>query len=147
MNAVHGTAQLTSDTFRRRVITRFYEALNSHAFSVAEGLLTSDHVTEWPQSGERIEGSSGCLTAYAAYPGTPPLFELRRVLGCGTHWSAELTADYGGRRVEVVSLLEFAGSRIRRMTDYFAEPFDRPAWRRGISVVARHESAWDGTSE
>jgi hypothetical protein len=143
------TATLTSDTFRRRTIARFFEAVSRRDFGTADGLLTADHVTEWPQSGERLVSPGGCLAAYASYPGGSPLFEVRRILGCGAHWSAELTADYGGRRVEVVSLIEFAGSRIGRKTDYFAEAFERPEWRRGISVVVDDgaEAGWDGTTE
>jgi hypothetical protein len=44
-------------------------------------------------------------------------------------WVAELVADYGEERWHVVSVMEFEGDRIARMTDYFGPAFPAPAWR------------------
>jgi hypothetical protein len=45
---------------------------------------------------------------------------------------AELVADYGAERWYAVSVIEFDGPRIARMTDYFGPSFAAPEWRREL---------------
>jgi hypothetical protein len=47
----------------------------------------------------------------------------------GDVWVAELSAD-GEERWHVVSVIEFDGLRIARMTDYVGPSFPAPEWRR-----------------
>lgn len=98
-------------------------------------LASEDLVQEWPQSGERIRGRANVVAVndhYEGATGTSPKMTLRRLTKPGQAWVAEGTIDYGdGVPVSLVSILE-AGpdGRIVRQTDYFANPFDAPEWRR-----------------
>jgi hypothetical protein len=94
-------------------------------------VLAVDAITRWPQSGERITGAAACVHVYGNYPGGPPAYRLRRMLGDGDIRVAELEADYGAERWYVVSIIEFDRDRIARMTDYFGPSFPAPDWRRG----------------
>lgn len=47
-------------------------------------------------------------------------------------WVAELAADYGDERWYTVSIIEFDGSRIARMTDYFGSSLPAPEWRQAF---------------
>jgi hypothetical protein len=57
---------------------------------------------------------------------------LRRIVKPGQAWVAEGTIDYGdGTPVSIVAILETdADGKITRETDYFANPFEAPEWRR-----------------
>jgi hypothetical protein len=128
----HARAQVER---QRDVVLRYYEALGRLDVGTISQLVTEDHVTEWPQSGERIVGALGCVQVYADYPGGSPSFVVRRVRGAGRFWAAELNALYGEHAVSIVSLFEFRGDRIERQTDYFAEPFERPGWREPLTEL------------
>jgi len=98
-------------------------------------LASADIVQEWPQSGERIRGRDNVLAVnrhYEAATGTRPSMRLRRLTPPGQAWVAEATIDYGdGTPISFVSILETDGSgRIVKETDYFANPFEAPEWRR-----------------
>ena len=96
---------------------------------------SEDMVQEWPQSGERIRGRDNIIAVnqnYEGATGTAPSLTLRRIVKPGQAWIIEGTIDYGdGTPVSIVSILETnAEGKITRATDYFANPFEAPEWRR-----------------
>jgi hypothetical protein len=98
-------------------------------------LASEDLVQEWPQSGERIRGRENVIAVnehYEGATGSSPKLTLRRLVRPGDAWIAEATIDYGdGTPISLVSILETGpDGRIIRETDYFASPFEAPAWRR-----------------
>jgi hypothetical protein len=98
-------------------------------------LAALDMVQEWPQSGERIRGRENIAAVnenYEGATGSAPKMTLRRILKPGTAWVAEATIDYGdGTPVSMVSIIETnAEGKIVKETDYFANPFPAPEWRR-----------------
>jgi ketosteroid isomerase-like protein len=114
---------------RRTAVTRFFAAIQAGDYPVLLELLTPDAVTRWPQSGERLSGAMACVRVYENYPGGSPDYLLERVSGDGDVWVAELIGDYGTERWHLVSVVEFQGSQIARMTDYFGPSLPAPAWR------------------
>ena len=87
------------------------EALNAHWHASAAGELDAEHdiyeddaICDYPQSGERI-------------------------LGVGDLWITEYTIDYQGRSAFTVSIMEFRNGKVVHETQYFADPFEAPAWR------------------
>ena len=117
---------------RSETIGRFFAAIQEGDYAVLREVLTPDAITRWPQSGERITGAMACVRVYENYPGGPPAVVVKRISGDGTVWVAELVADYGEERWHTVSVVEFEGSRIARMTDYFGPSFPAPEWRQGL---------------
>ena len=98
-------------------------------------MATDDLVQEWPQSGERIRGRDNVMAVNQSYEGatgTAPTLTLRRIVRPDRAWLVEGTIDYGdGTPVSIVSILETgADGKITRQTDYFANPFEAPEWRR-----------------
>jgi ketosteroid isomerase-like protein len=97
-------------------------------------LAADDFVVEWPQSGERIRGRDNSKAINDNYPqmtGSNPKLTLRRLSGEGAHWVAEGTIDYGdGTPVSFVGITELRDGKIVRSTEYFANPFEAPAWRK-----------------
>jgi ketosteroid isomerase-like protein len=115
-------------------IRAIYEFGDMEAFGKAlNEMAADDMVQEWPQSGERIRGRANIAALNENYPsgsGTTPKAKLRRILKPGEAWVIEATIDYGdGIPVSAVSIIEMQDGKIARQTDYFANPFEAPAWR------------------
>ena len=131
-------------TENQAVIERIKELyLDSDPAALARAtveLAADDFVQEWPQSGERLsrEAFVKVNESYENATGTAPKFTLRRVVGDGDVQVVEGTIDYGnGIPVSYVGILELSNGKIRKLTDYFANPFEAPAWR--ADLVERME--------
>jgi ketosteroid isomerase-like protein len=112
-------------------------ALNAHWSASAAGDADAEHdiyaddaVCEYPQSGERILGRSNLQALRSHHPGKPSGFNVRRMLGKGDLWITEYTITYQGRAAFTVSIMEFRDGKVVHETQYFADPFEAPAWRR-----------------
>lgn len=102
---------------------------------VAREYATDDFVEEWPQSGERLSKAASMRLAesYPEMSGTNPTFTYKRMLGGGDLFVVEGTVDYGdGVPVSYVGIGELRDGKVARMTEYFANPFEAPAWRAGF---------------
>src|SRR6266550_4984764 len=94
---------------------------------------TDDFVQEWPQSGERLRKEAALRVdeGYAEMSGTTPTFVYKRMLGGGDVFVIEGTIDYGdGIPVSYVGVGEMRDGKVAKMTGYFANPFEAPAWRK-----------------
>jgi ketosteroid isomerase-like protein len=98
-----------------------------------DDIASDDLVQEWPQSGERIRGKDNLKRInenYSGATGTTPKAKLRRISGEGDIRTIEMTIDYGdGTPVSYVGIAEFKDGKLAKMTEYFANPFEAPAWR------------------
>ena len=63
------------------------------------------------------------------HPAKPSGFVVRRIVGGGDLWVTEYVITYNGHRVNTVSIMEFQAGKVVRETQYFADPFEPPAWR------------------
>jgi hypothetical protein len=111
-------------------------------------LASDDMIQDWPQSGERIRGRENVIAVtehYEGATGTAPSMTLRRIVKPGQAWVVEGTIDYGdGTPVSYVSILETDDTgKLTRQTDYFANPFEAPEWRR--QWVEQMETVGGGT--
>ncbi len=125
---------------------RFEEVLKAGDFRGMSALIqeyaTDDFVQEWPQSGERLTKAATLRLAegYGEMTGTKPSFSYRRMLGAANLFVVEGTIDYGDAiPVSYVGVGELRDGKIARMTEYFANPFEAPAWR--ADFVERMEPA------
>ena len=114
----------------------FEEVLKSGDFARVGALVqewaTDDFVEEWPQSGERLSKAAMIRMGetYGQATGTNPTFAYKRMLGGGDVFVVEGTIDYGdGVPVSYVGIGEVRDGKIAKMTEYFANPFEAPAWR------------------
>jgi|SRR6516165_7746409 hypothetical protein len=112
------------------------EALDLHWRASAAGDLATEHdiyaddaVCDYPQSGERILGRKNLQALRSHHPGKPSGFDVKRILGSGDLWITEYTIDYQGKAAYTVSIMEFSGGKVVHETQYFADPFEAPAWR------------------
>jgi len=120
----------------QKMAAAFEEVLTSGDFGKLAALLqeygTDDFVEEWPQSGERLsrDASMRLSSRYPEMSGTSPKFTYKRMLGGGDVFVVEGTIDYGdGIPVSYVGIGETRDGKVAKMTEYFANPFEAPAWR------------------
>ena len=109
---------------------------------IMRAYATDDFVQEWPQSGERLSKAAAIKIGenYPEMSGTSPKFDYHRMLGGGDVFVVEGTVDYGdGIPVSYVGVGELRDGKVARMTEYFANPFEAPAWR--ADYVERMEPA------
>ena len=112
------------------------EALNLHWRASAAGDAEAEHdiyaddaICDYPQSGERILGRRNLQALRSHHPGKPSGFKVKRIQGRGDLWITEYTILYNERSAYTVSIMEFSGGRVVHETQYFADPFEAPAWR------------------
>ena len=119
------------------VLERFKSAIESNDMQALSRFMmevaADDFVQEWPQSGERIVGREKAMKLFESYgqaTGTMPAMTFRRMLGSGDTYVVEGNIDYGdGTPVSYIGIAEFRDGKITKMTEYFANPFEAPAWR------------------
>jgi ketosteroid isomerase-like protein len=118
------------------VIQRYREAVQSGDMSSMGALIdefaADDFLQEWPQSGERInrENSKKLSEQYSEQTGTSPTFQVHGIREAGDLAVVEGTIDYGnGIPVRYVGIVEFRDGKVAHVTEYFADPFEAPAWR------------------
>jgi ketosteroid isomerase-like protein len=112
------------------------EALNAHWRASAAGDVNAEHdiyeddaICDYPQSGERILGRANLQALRSHHPGKPSGFTIRRMQGTGDLWVTEYMISYEGGRAYTVSIMEFRNGKVAHETQYFADPFEAPAWR------------------
>ena len=128
-------------------IREAYEFGNMEAFAKAQYEMSAkDVINEFPQSGERFTGRDNIAAmnqSYSGRTGTAPKATLRRILKPGEAWVIEATIDYGdGTPVSGISILETGpDGKVVKQTDYFANPFEAPEWRRQYVERAEPDGA------
>ena len=112
------------------------QALDAHWHASAAGDADAEHdiydddaVCDYPQSGERILGRRNLQALRSHHPGKPSGFSVKRILGKGDLWITEYTIVYQGRPAFTVSIMEFRNGKVVHETQYYADPFEAPAWR------------------
>jgi len=112
------------------------ESLKRHWHASAAGDANAEHeiyaedaVCEYPQSGERILGRRNLQALRTHHPGKPSGFTVRRIVGKGDLWITEYTITYQEQPAFTVSIMEFRNGKVVHETQYFADPFEAPAWR------------------
>lgn len=111
-------------------------ALDQHWAASASGDLETEHniyddsvLCEYPQSGEKIHGRRNLQALRGHHPGKPSGFSIRRIVGAGDLWVTEYVISYQGKQFSTISIMEFQDGKVVHETQYFAEPFEAPAWR------------------
>jgi hypothetical protein len=117
--------------------TQILDALNAHWQASASGDINAEHdiyddevVCDYPQSGERIMGRANLQALRSHHPGKPSGFNVRRMLGKDDLWITEYMITYQGQQAFTVSIMEFSNGKVVHETQYFADAFEAPAWRK-----------------
>ena len=106
----------------RTALDLHWAASDANDFEAEHRIYAEDAVLEYPQSGERIRGRAHIQASRTAQP-NQKRFSVRRILGAGGLWVSEFILTYDGKPSYVVSIMEFAGGKVIRETQYFSDPF------------------------
>ena len=112
----------------RAALDQHWAASDANDFETEHRIYHDDAVLEYPQSGERIRGRRNIQIQRATQP-SKKRFTVRRIVGAGDLWVTEFILTYDGKPSYTVSIMEFIGDKVARETQYFADPFEAPAWR------------------
>jgi hypothetical protein len=113
----------------RAALDRHWAASASGDQGTEHEIYYDDAIIDYPQSGERIDGRRNIQALRSHHPDKPSGFTVRRILGSGNLWVTEYVITYQGRPVDTVSIMEFRDGKVVHETQYFAVPFEPPAWR------------------
>lgn len=137
----------------RQVVERFARAVSEDDFDTQDALIDEDYLLDYPQSGERFRGRANRRAMFEAYPGRVesgirpsvnriigtddqfvrqpfPAWNLIHLSGSGDDFQVTGTIHYpDGKTWHFVALLTLRAGKIWREINYFAEPFEAPAWR------------------
>jgi hypothetical protein len=112
----------------RAALDQHWAASDANDFETEHLIYHEDAVLDYPQSGERTRGRRNIQAQRASQP-SKKRFTVRRIIGRGDLWVTELILTYDGKPSYTVSIMEFSGNKVARETQYFADPFEAPAWR------------------
>jgi ketosteroid isomerase-like protein len=121
--------QQIRDAQTREALDKHWQASASGDVNAEHDIYADDAICDYPQSGERILGRSNLQALRSHHPGKPSGFNVRRIVGNGDLWITEYTINYQERQAYTVSIMEFRSGKVVHETQYFADPFEAPAWR------------------
>ena len=120
------------DARTRARIEQHWQASEAGDAGTEHAIYAADAVLEYPQSGERFRGRPAIQAQRGGHPAERH-FTVRRIRGAGDLWVSECVITYDGVPTHSVSIMEFAGEQVTHETQYFADPFQAPAWRAALA--------------
>jgi hypothetical protein len=121
-----------TDDATRAALEAHWRASESGDGVTEHAIYAEDGILDYPQSGERFLGRSAIAAQRGAHPADRH-FTVLRILGTGDFWVSQCIITYDGTPTYSVSIMEFADGKVRHETQYFADPFDSPAWRANLA--------------
>jgi hypothetical protein len=112
----------------RAALDQHWVASDANDFETEHLIYHEDAVLEYPQSGERTRGRRNIQGQRASQPSNKR-FSIRRIIGSRHLWVTEFILTYDAKPSYTVSIMEFSGIKVARETQYFADPFQAPAFR------------------
>lgn len=112
----------------RRALDRHWAASAAGDSEVEHEIYHDDVLVEYPQSGERIRGRHNIQAVRSHHPAKLG-FTIRHIQGLGDLWITEYVLSYNEQPTQTVSIMEFCDGKVAHETQYFANPFEPPAWR------------------
>ena len=128
------------DARTRARLEQHWEASDRGDRDTEHAIYADEAILDYPQSGERFRGRSKIQAQRGGHPAERHLTILR-IRGGGDLWVSECVITYDGVPTYSVSVMEFADDLVTHEPQYFADPFQAPAWRAALSepIQDRHQ--------
>jgi hypothetical protein len=123
---------MTSDSKKRAALEEHWQASDRGDTEVEHDIYSASAILDYPQSGERFAGRDKISAQRGAHPADRH-FTVLRIVGGGDLWVSECIITYDGVPTYSVSLMEFSDDHVIHETQYFADPFGSPEWRRALA--------------
>jgi hypothetical protein len=120
------------DTRTRAAIEEHWRASEGGDIEAEHAIYALDATLDYPQSGERFRGRATISEQRGGHPANRH-FTVLRISGSGNLWVSECVITYDDVPAYSVSIMEFADEHVVHETQYFADPFQAPAWRAALA--------------
>jgi hypothetical protein len=120
------------DARTRARLEEHWKASEDGDVDTEHAIYAADAILDYPQSGERFRGRQKIQAQRGGHPAERH-FTVHRIRGGGDLWISEVVITYDGAPSYSVSVMEFADDLVTHETQYFADPFQAPAWRAALS--------------
>ena len=120
------------DASTRARIEEHWKASDLGETDTEHAIYATDAILEYPQSGERFRGRAKIQAQRGGHPAIRR-FTVLEIRGGGDLWVSECVITYDGVPTYSVSVMEFADDLVTHETQYFADPFQAPAWRAALA--------------
>ena len=120
------------DAATRARIAQHWAASDSGDGETEQAIYAADAILDYPQSGERYQGRSQIQGQRDGNP-ADRRFRPLRIRGGGDLWVSECVITYDGVPTYSVSVMEITDGLVTHETQYFADPFQAPAWRAALA--------------
>jgi hypothetical protein len=119
---------MDGDARTRTRLEQHWKASDQGDVDTEHAIYAADAILDYPQSGERFRDRSTIQAQRGGHPAERH-FTVLRIRGGGDLWVSECVITYDGVPTCAVSVMEFADELVTHETQYFADPFQAPAWR------------------
>ena len=116
------------DARTRAAIEEHWQASERGDVEAEHAIYAADATLHYPQSGERFRSRATIAAQRGGHPANRH-FTIVRISGSGNLWVSECIITYDGAPTHSVSIMEFSDGHVVHETQYFADPFQAPAWR------------------
>jgi hypothetical protein len=120
------------DVRTRAAIEEHWRASEAGDSETEHAIYAEDGILDYPQSGERFRSRATIAAQRGGHPAKRH-FTVIRISGSGNLWVSECIITYDGVPTYSVSIMEFADEHVVHETQYFADPFGAPAWRKALA--------------
>ena len=112
------------------IVRQFWTLMQTNDFAAVASMLAPDFVLEWPQTKERIRGADRFVLMNSEYPAHGRWqFTIHRIVGDGRDAVSDVAITDGVQQARAISFFETADGRVRRIVEYWPEPYEPPANR------------------
>jgi ketosteroid isomerase-like protein len=112
------------------IVRQFWTLMQANDFAAVATVLAPDLVLEWPQTKERIRGADRFVRMNAEYPAHGRWeFTIHRIVGDERDAVSDVGITDGVQQARAISFFETADGRVRRIVEYWPEPYEPPANR------------------
>jgi hypothetical protein len=99
-------------------------------FAEVEPLLAPDFLCAWPQTGELFRGAANFIAVQENYPGRWRC-TVEQLVESGNEAVTRTRVGDGASHTFALSFFEVRNGLIHRLTEFWADPYEAPAWRAG----------------
>ena len=112
------------------IVRQFWTLMQTNDFAAVASVLAPDFVLEWPQTKERIRGADRFVRMNSEYPAHGRWqFTIHRIVGDERDAVSDVGITDGVQQARAISFFETADGRVRRIVEYWPEPYEPPANR------------------
>ena len=120
------------DARTRAAIEGHWQASERGDVEAEHAIYAPDATLHYPQSGERFRSRATIAAQRGGHPANRH-FTVLRISGSASLWVSECIITYDDVPTYSVSIMEFSDGQVVHETQYFADPFQAPAWRAALA--------------